>query len=91
MMTIRFGKKTIDTFTYNIFPPPNSDKNIVVELVPMPSVRSTNNAVYSPYTIFVIGRVIDLSIVTRMPITISVISHFVANRYCNFEQENSWV
>lgn len=33
---------------YRTLPPPNKGSNFVVELVPVPNVRSTNNVVNSP-------------------------------------------
>lgn len=84
-MTICFDWKK--KFTYNVFPPLNNGKSVVVELVLVPSVRSTNNAVYSPKRIFDIGTIVDFSIATPIPVNINATSHFVANRNCNFKQQ----
>lgn len=66
--------------TYKIFPPPNNGSKIVGELVPIPSVRSTNNVVNSPYTTIVNGIANDFKNVNITPRNIKNKSHFVANR-----------
>lgn len=70
-------------FTYNIFPPWKWCRNVVDELVPIPSVRSTSSVVNSPYTMKIKGNVIDLIMAKKMPITIKMTSHLFANRNCN--------
>lgn len=52
---------------YNTLPPPNIDRKVVEVLVPMPSVRSTNSAVNSPYMMSITGVLNDFTIVNMMP------------------------
>lgn len=67
--------------TYKILPPPNRGKNIVDELVPMPSVRSTSNVVNSPYTTISAGNPSDFMNVNITPRNIRNMSSALAYRY----------
>lgn len=73
--------KVYGQMTYNTLPPPNSGRKVVVVLVPMPSVRSTNKAVNSPYTMSISGVPSDLRNVNMMPRHISHLSSVDAYRY----------